>query len=145
MEFQVNIIANLYKNHHDYTYQDINQISIMIQCAKQAQDEGYDDDVVLAALFHNIGYLIKMQRDKTLGTIGFENISADYIEKCGFNKRIVDIIRNQSKNIVDIDNKVFKESIILYKCKEMIKKCSVTYEINFYKPLILKSLEFNHN
>ena len=55
----VHEIMFLYESHgnEDYIGEPVSQIEHMCQCAQLAQAAGADDDVVLAAFFHDIGHL----------------------------------------------------------------------------------------
>jgi predicted HD phosphohydrolase len=55
----VDEIISLYKNYgsDDYIGEPVSQIEHMCQCAQLAENEGYDEEVILAAFFHDIGHL----------------------------------------------------------------------------------------
>ena len=55
----VNEIFALYEKHgdEDYIGEPVSQLEHMSQAAALAEEEGYDDEVVLAAFFHDIGHL----------------------------------------------------------------------------------------
>ena len=52
-------ILSLYKmyGNQDYIGEPVSQIEHMCQCAQLAEKEKYDNEVVLAAFFHDIGHL----------------------------------------------------------------------------------------
>ena len=52
-------IMSLYANYgnEDYIGEPVSQIEHMCQCAQLAEKEKYDDEVILAAFFHDIGHL----------------------------------------------------------------------------------------
>jgi putative nucleotidyltransferase with HDIG domain len=74
----------------------ISQIEHMCQCAQLAEEEGYDDEVILAAFFHDIGHLcenaIPFQSMDGYGTIDHEMIGADYLLKKGFSPRVAKLV-----------------------------------------------------
>lgn len=49
----VESILTLYKNYGDENYigENVSQVEHMCQCAQLAENEGYDDEVILAAFF----------------------------------------------------------------------------------------------
>lgn len=46
------------KGHEQYGQEAISQLEHALQCATLARDEGAEDEMVLAALFHDVGHLI---------------------------------------------------------------------------------------
>ena len=58
-EERVKMVFDLYEKfgHADYIGEPVSQIEHMCQSAQLAQKEGYDDEVILAAFFHDLGHL----------------------------------------------------------------------------------------
>jgi predicted HD phosphohydrolase len=58
-EIIVDEIFSMYERHGnaDYIGEPVSQLEHMCQAAELAEEEGYDDEVVLAAFFHDIGHL----------------------------------------------------------------------------------------
>ena len=52
-------VFSLYEKHgdEDYIGEPVSQLEHMSQAALLAEEEGYDDEVILAAFFHDIGHL----------------------------------------------------------------------------------------
>ncbi|MEO6639264.1 MAG: phosphohydrolase, partial [Ginsengibacter sp.] len=52
-------VLSLYKQYgnEDYIGEPVSQIEHMCQCAQLAEKEDYDEEVILAAFFHDIGHL----------------------------------------------------------------------------------------
>ncbi|XP_065842164.1 2-amino-1-hydroxyethylphosphonate dioxygenase (glycine-forming)-like [Oscarella lobularis] len=70
----------------------------MVQCAELAEKEGYDEDVVLGAFFHDVGHLIGLKdssygRMGQLGTVNHEEVGARYLKSIGFSDTICNIVR----------------------------------------------------
>jgi 2-amino-1-hydroxyethylphosphonate dioxygenase (glycine-forming) len=82
----------------DYIGEPVSQIEHMSQSAMLAIDEGYDDEVVLAAFFHDIGHICVMfSDDNNMGGYGMkshEKIGADYLRQKGFPERIARLVEN---------------------------------------------------
>ena len=59
VEQTVDEIFELYQKYgdEDYIGEPVSQLEHMCQCAQLAEQEGYDEDVILAAFFHDIGHL----------------------------------------------------------------------------------------
>lgn len=91
-------ILSLYKQYgdEDYIGEPVSQIEHMCQCAQLAEKEKYDDEVILAAFFHDIGHLCEhiMQVDymDEYGIVDHEKIGAEYLSKKGFSKKITSLI-----------------------------------------------------
>ncbi|MFJ4346097.1 phosphonate degradation HD-domain oxygenase [Pseudomonas sp. NPDC089401] len=86
----------LYEQHgsDDYIGEAITQLEHMSQAAQLAMAEGYDDEVVLAAFFHDIGHLCG--GDASMGGYGVashERIGAEYLRRCGFGERMARLVQ----------------------------------------------------
>ncbi len=82
----------------DYIGEPVSQIEHMSQAARFAIDEGYDDEIVLAAFFHDIGHICVMSNQENnmdgFGTKSHEKIGADYLRKKGFSERMAQLVEN---------------------------------------------------
>jgi phosphonate degradation associated HDIG domain protein len=84
----------------DYIGEPVSQIEHMSQSAQLAIDEGHDDEVILAAFFHDIGHICVMNNEKgshSMGGYGMkshERIGADYLRACGFPERVAKLVEN---------------------------------------------------
>lgn len=99
----VNEIMFLYESHgnEDYIGEPVSQIEHMCQCAQLAQAAGADDDVVLAAFFHDIGHLCefafpekKLLHMDDCGIIDHEKLGADYLRSIGFSEKIAKLVQS---------------------------------------------------
>jgi phosphonate degradation associated HDIG domain protein len=93
-------ILSLYRlnGNQDYIGEPVSQIEHMCQCAQLAEKEGYDDEVILAAFFHDIGHLCEHIMDvkfmDNYGIVDHEKIGAHYLDAKGFSKRITKLIES---------------------------------------------------
>ncbi len=103
IEQQVDEIIALYKKYgnEDYIGEPVSQIEHMCQCAQLAEESGADDDVVLAAFFHDIGHLCefvfpekKLQHMDNAGIIDHEKLGADYLRNIGFSEKIAKLVQS---------------------------------------------------
>ncbi len=81
----------LYERHgsDDYIGEAITQLEHMSQAAQLAMAEGFDDEVVLAAFFHDIGHLCGGDASMGgYGVVSHERIGAEYVRRCGFGERM---------------------------------------------------------
>src|ERR1700741_4954809 len=86
----VDEVFALYEKHgaEDYIGEPVSQIEHMSQAASLAEEEGYEDEVILAAFFHDIGHLCESdgatESMDGFGTVDHEKLGADYLRKKGF-------------------------------------------------------------
>jgi phosphonate degradation associated HDIG domain protein len=80
----------------DYDGEPVSQASHMIQCAMLAMEAISDLPVVIGALLHDIGHLLK--HEQTMDTMGLygvvnhEGIGAEYLRRKGFSERVCSIV-----------------------------------------------------
>jgi phosphonate degradation associated HDIG domain protein len=93
-------ILQLYKTYGeaDYIGEPVSQIEHMSQSAQLAMAEGYTDEVILAAFFHDIGHICVMhQKPEKMGQFGIishEKIGANYLRSKGFSEKIAQLVEN---------------------------------------------------
>ena len=78
----------------DYIGEPVSQIEHMSQAAQLALAQGYDDDVVLAAFFHDIGHICAKTANNMggYGVISHELLGARYLRDQGFSERIAKLV-----------------------------------------------------
>ena len=78
----------------DYIGEPVSQIEHMSQAAQLALAQGYDDEVVLAAFFHDIGHICAETADNMggYGVISHELQGANYLRDKGFSERIAKLV-----------------------------------------------------
>ena len=78
----------------DYIGEPVSQIEHMSQAAQLALDEGYDDEVVLAAFFHDIGHFCVNDAKNMdgYGVVSHERVGADYLRRAGFSERLAKLV-----------------------------------------------------
>jgi 2-amino-1-hydroxyethylphosphonate dioxygenase (glycine-forming) len=96
----VNEIFSLYEVHGaaDYIGEPVSQIEHMCQAAQLAEIEGYDDEVILAAFFHDIGHLCEHVFDTTqmdgYGVMDHESLGSQYLREKGFSEKIARLVES---------------------------------------------------
>ncbi len=89
-------VFGLYEQHGaaDYIGEPVSQIEHMSQAAQLAMAEGFDDEVVLAAFFHDIGHLCGQGGDNMggYGVVSHERLGADYLRRVGFSERMAKLV-----------------------------------------------------
>ena len=78
----------------DYIGEPVSQIEHMSQAAQCALAEGFDDEVVLAAFFHDIGHICTKgaQNMGGFGVVSHERLGADYLRSAGFSERVARLV-----------------------------------------------------
>jgi phosphonate degradation associated HDIG domain protein len=80
----------------DYDGEPVSQTSHMIQCAMQAMGDGEDMELILGALLHDVGHLLKHEMPTeamgAYGVVNHEGIGADYLRAKGFSERICSMV-----------------------------------------------------
>ena len=89
----VDRLMELYKKAEemDYIGEPVSQLAHMQQTAFLARDSGADDELVLAAFFHDIGHICASQNADQmdgLGVLNHEFIGESYLLEMGFSKRV---------------------------------------------------------
>jgi len=89
-------VFGLYERHGtaDYIGEPVSQIEHMSQAAQWAMAEGFDDEVVLAAFFHDIGHLCGQGGANMggYGVVSHERLGADYLRRAGFSERMARLV-----------------------------------------------------
>jgi 2-amino-1-hydroxyethylphosphonate dioxygenase (glycine-forming) len=80
----------------DYIGEPVSQIEHMSQCAELARRQGHDDEVILAAFFHDLGHICA-KYDETdnmggYGRISHEKVGADFLRIRGFSEKIATLV-----------------------------------------------------
>jgi phosphonate degradation associated HDIG domain protein len=97
---RVNKIFFLYEKYgdEDYIGEPVSQLEHMSQAAALAQAGGYDDEVILAAFFHDIGHLCatdgEVESMDGMGNVDHEKLGADYLLNFGFSERLASLVRS---------------------------------------------------
>ena len=78
----------------DYIGEPVSQIEHMSQAAQLALAQGSDDEVVLAAFFHDIGHICAKTANNMggYGVISHELLGARYLRDQGFSERIAKLV-----------------------------------------------------
>jgi phosphonate degradation associated HDIG domain protein len=94
----VDEVFDLYQRfgHEDYIGEPVSQLEHMSQSAELAIKEGYDDEVILAGFFHDIGHICVMKNNENdmggFGVKSHERIGADYLRSKGFPERVARLV-----------------------------------------------------
>ena len=114
-------VFSLYEKYgdEDYIGEPVSQLEHMSQAAALAEEEGYDDEVILAAFFHDIGHLCADANETGsmdgMGNIDHEKLGAEYLLAHGFSKRIASLVQGH----------VIAKRYLTYKYPEYYNKLSL--------------------
>lgn len=96
-------VANLFALYQDYgaaAYigEPVSLLEHMAQAAALAEAESFEDEVVLAAFFHDLGHLCAYQVELPdmdgFGAVDHEQIGADYLRAAGFSERVATLVES---------------------------------------------------
>lgn len=115
----VNEIFALYEKHgdEDYIGEPVSQLEHMSQAAALAAAGGYDDEVILAAFFHDIGHLCATDDAASMdgmGAVDHEKLGAEYLSEKGFSDRLTELVQSH----------VIAKRYLTYKFPEYYEKLS---------------------
>jgi putative nucleotidyltransferase with HDIG domain len=70
----------------------------LLQAAQLAEEQGYDDEVILAAFLHDIGHICEAGRGENemdgYGIKDHEEIGAGFLKQKGFSKKVVRLVES---------------------------------------------------
>jgi phosphonate degradation associated HDIG domain protein len=82
----------------DYIGEPVSQIEHMCQAAQLAEAEGYDEEVILAAFFQDIGHLCEhimpVEHMDSYGIADHESLGSDFLREKGFSEKIAKLVES---------------------------------------------------
>ncbi len=96
----VNEVFELYEKYGaaDYIGEPVSEMEHISQAAQLALREGFDNEVILAAFFHDIGHICVMMTEENnmagFGVMSHEKIGADYLRSKGFPECIAQLVES---------------------------------------------------
>jgi phosphonate degradation associated HDIG domain protein len=154
----VDEIFSLYEQYGaaDYIGEPVSQIEHMCQAAQMAEAEGYDEEVILAAFFHDIGHLCEHIFHVTYmdgyGIMDHENLGSQYLREKGFSEKIARLVESHvpAKRYLtfkypDYYNKLSEASRITLDKQGGIMDASEAqrFEMDHLHPLFIKIREWD--
>src|SRR5215469_14670815 len=101
-----NEIMDLYAGYGgaEYAGEKVTQLEHMVQSAQLAEEQGYDEEVILAAFLHDIGHISASangngsaspsQAMDGFGIKDHEELGAEFLREKGFSKKIVRLVES---------------------------------------------------
>lgn len=102
---------------NDYIGEPVSQLEHMSQSAFLAQQEGEEEEVILAAFLHDIGHLCSPGRPEEsmagYGIIRHEKVGADYLRAKGFSERLARLVEShvQAKRYLTFKNPAYYDQL----------------------------------
>src|SRR5215470_8086167 len=93
-------IMAYYEDHggEEYAGEKVTQLEHMVQAAQLAEEQGYDEEVILAAFLHDIGHICESaDGDNEMDGFGIkdhEEVGAEFLQGHGFSKRIIRLVES---------------------------------------------------
>lgn len=94
-------IFGMYESYggEEYAGEKVTQLEHMAQAAQLAEEQGYDEEVVLAAFLHDIGHITEEAAPDAgrMGKFGIkdhEAVGAEFLREKGFSKRLVRLVES---------------------------------------------------
>jgi 2-amino-1-hydroxyethylphosphonate dioxygenase (glycine-forming) len=93
-------IIELYSHHggEEYAGEKLTQLEHMVQAAQLAEQQGYDEEVILAAFLHDIGHICEaVNGDNEMDGFGIkdhEEAGAEFLRRRGFSERLIRLVQS---------------------------------------------------
>lgn len=79
----------------EYVGEPVSILEHSLQAAQMAENEGFDEEVILAAFFHDIGHFLPNKNEMNgLGNLNHEVAGAIFLYKNGFSNKVASLVRN---------------------------------------------------
>ncbi len=112
-------IMGFYEQHggEEYAGEKVTQLEHMVQAAQLAAEQGYDEEVVLAAFLHDIGHICESGHgDNEMDGFGIkdhEEIGAEFLKSRGFSKKVVRLVEShvEAKRYLTLRNPEYYEQL----------------------------------
>lgn len=138
------------RGQEEYIGEPVSQIEHACQSAQMAESEGFDEEVVLAALLHDIGHLCALPNEDEmpgLGILRHEQVGGNYLSKLGFSEKICRLVEGhvQAKRYLTFKNSEYFEQLsdssrqtLAYQGGRMDAEEAESFESNFLFELMIK-------
>lgn len=93
-------IINLFSQHggNEYAGEKVTQLEHMEQAARLAEQEGAEEEVILAAFLHDIGHIcVSAKGDNEMDGFGIKNheeVGAEFLAAKGFSKKLIRLVES---------------------------------------------------
>ncbi len=113
---RIKTIFGLYESigHHEYIGEPVSILEHSLQTAYLAEKANVDEEVIIAAFFHDIGHLLWNENEMTeFGNIRHEITGAAYLLQNGFSEKIASLVKNhvQAKRYLTFSKPKYYEQL----------------------------------
>jgi phosphonate degradation associated HDIG domain protein len=114
-----NEIMTLYEGYggNEYAGEKVSQLQHMVQAAQLAEEQGYDEEVILAAFLHDIGHIAEAASGSNemdgYGIRDHEALGADFLRKKGFSKKLARLVEShvEAKRYLTVKEPAYYERL----------------------------------
>ena len=95
-----NEIIEMFQTHggQEYAGERVTQLEHMFQAAELAEQQGHEEEVILAAFLHDIGHICvsnaEVKQMDGFGTMDHEEVGAAFLKDKGFSKKLVRLVES---------------------------------------------------
>ena len=138
------------KGGEDYAGEEITQLEHACQAAQLAEQNGYDDEVILAAFLHDLGHLLSDDEEDDMDGFGVkdhEGVGAEYLQQRGFSEKVTTLVKSHvaAKRYLCFANKRYFDNLseasrmtLAFQGGPMTEAEAKAFEQNPLKNLIIK-------
>lgn len=81
------------KGSAEYVGEDVSVYKHMVICAYLALSKGYNNEIVISALLHDLGHLLESEEQMNgFGNVNHELLGAQFLKAHGFSKLVIDAV-----------------------------------------------------
>jgi len=143
------------RGQEDYIGEPVSQIEHACQSAQLAEAEGFDEEVILAALLHDIGHLCALPNEEEmpgLGILRHEQVGGNYLSKLGFSEKICRLVEGhvQAKRYLTFKNQQYFDKLseasrqtLAWQGGRMDAEEAEAFESNFLFELMIKMRQWD--
>jgi len=138
------------KGGEDYAGEEITQLEHACQAAQLAEQQGFDDEVILAAFLHDLGHLLSDDEEDDMDGFGVRNheaVGADFLKQRGFSDKIATLVKShvEAKRYLCFANQRYYDNLsqaskmtLAYQGGPMNATEAAAFEQNPLKTLIIR-------
>ncbi|OJW82701.1 MAG: hypothetical protein BGO69_06935 [Bacteroidetes bacterium 46-16] len=93
VHYMVDKIFALYEEYGQEAYnEEATMLAHMMKCARLAEEDGYDDEMIVAAFLHDVGHFLELTKKSAHKDIDHDELGARYLQELGFPCRIAELV-----------------------------------------------------
>ncbi|MBV8253812.1 MAG: HDIG domain-containing protein [Chitinophaga sp.] len=108
-------IFSLYETHGHRAYgEDVTMLMHMMQSALIAEEQGFDDEMILAAFLHDIGHFFEEEEQmEGYGTMAHDTLGRRFLQERGFPERLILLVAShvQAKRYLTYSDSAYYDTL----------------------------------